>query len=227
MTTKKYELIEFERCPSGFTQEEALKSMQECDEPNWDYGLRKLKPLLKNFKLNKPQKVKIRKNGVTSNGRYAQCNTNAHYMALKYGGRAVCGLVLADNKNGYIGLTGHSVWETPEGKLVDVTLKWTGRDEILFFPYKRYESTTDYYEIPNDFDVADNTYYVTNVNKECIAKLSTKELKKLTGAKYNLLDESLNHISSTTVLEKTGLSWEYLVERHIKIVETGNDIAFK
>lgn len=96
-----------------------------------------LKKLLNNLGVQKVVKVKIRKKGFSSRLPEGNCHSNVMYMVSKYGGRQVTGYAIHDET--IVGMRGrqesihhHSIWETPEGKLVDVTYSWKDTDEFLF-----------------------------------------------------------------------------------------------
>lgn len=121
--------------------------------------IRKLRHIVKNFNLGKPEKVKVRQNGITSEGIPEQCHNNVAHIQSQYGGRCVKGFgIHRDNITKVTTLFSHSVWETPEGKLVDVTLKWTGENEILFYPLRRYDCTKEHYVLSFDFHIQDDIH---------------------------------------------------------------------
>lgn len=89
--------------------------------------------------LPKPVLVKTRKNGMTSRGFAHQCHENVHALVNRYGGQRLVGLELF-HVDSTICLNMHSVWKTPENKIVDVT-KLSGfngqthrNDEYYFIP---------------------------------------------------------------------------------------------
>ncbi len=51
----------------------------------------------------------------------AQCYTNARYVSLAHGGRAVSGFLLLVWPNHFAEALHHAVWEDPDGNLIDVT----------------------------------------------------------------------------------------------------------
>ena len=73
--------------------------------------------------------VPTREKGLTGSGEMGKCHANVASLVTRFGGKRVYGYVLKETeKENTKGETvrhetflGHSVWETPEGKLVDVT----------------------------------------------------------------------------------------------------------
>lgn len=95
---------------------------------------RKIRKILKNLGTEEIRKVPIRKKGFTGRMPKGNCHSNVSYLVCKYGGRQVTGYVVDKFSNPILSkdctnLAHHSVWETPEGKLVDVTLNWCCPDD--------------------------------------------------------------------------------------------------
>ena len=73
--------------------------------------------------------IPTREKGLTGSGQFGKCHENVASLVTRFGGKRVYGYVLEEMENenakGETVRTevfiGHSVWETPEGKLVDVT----------------------------------------------------------------------------------------------------------
>ena len=77
---------------------------------------------IKRLNMNPMIKVPIRQNGMTSTGKRLCCHMNVEYLVRTYGGQRVTGFYLVSSPSGdLVSLLSHSVWKTPEGKLVDVT----------------------------------------------------------------------------------------------------------
>ena len=102
---------------------------------------RKIRKILKNLGTEEIRKVPIRKKGFTGRMPKGNCHSNVTFMVCKYGGRQVVGYLVEKGKIGVVGSVGkgtgllhHSVWENPEGKLVDVSVGWCSpdEDEIIF-----------------------------------------------------------------------------------------------
>ena len=72
--------------------------------------------------LPDPIKVPIRRSGVSGSGDPHQCHTNSLLMADRYGGRVLVGLGFSSEHPNSIVVVGHSVWISPEGKAVCLTL---------------------------------------------------------------------------------------------------------
>jgi len=85
--------------------------------------------------MPKPIKVKPRQNCMTASGTGGYCHANVRELVNRYGGKMITGYELYPNAHG-IKLNWHSVWQTPEGKMVDVTqINGNNRvSEYLFVP---------------------------------------------------------------------------------------------
>ena len=82
--------------------------------------------------------VRRRLKGVTGNGEKSACHTNVKKLVDRIGGEAVYGWKLAKYKElmglGIYSFVFHSIWKTPEGKCVDVTMcENYGDDRRLVF----------------------------------------------------------------------------------------------
>ena len=62
-------------------------------------------------------KVPVRKNGLTGSGYKSRCHDNCELLVTMFGGSVCVGYMVAVTKEN-LTLTSHSVWMTPEGKLV-------------------------------------------------------------------------------------------------------------
>jgi len=92
-----------------------------------DMSSRSLK-MIKKMTNKNPIKVPIRQKGMTARGRRLCCHANVESLVRNYGGERVTGYHVAscpDQTN----LMPHSVWRTPEGKLVDVTKRTVEQNE--------------------------------------------------------------------------------------------------
>jgi hypothetical protein len=100
------------------------------------------KKILQSLGVRKIVEVPIRKKGFTGRMPSGNCHSNVNYLINTIGGRRVTGYHIRKpklpNKDGYC-LFHHSVWESPEGKLVDVTYSWKSQNEILFAVIDRKE----------------------------------------------------------------------------------------
>jgi len=157
-----------------------------------------LKPIIKNLGLQEAVKVKIRKNGITSVGGLNCCHANASYFALMFGGECVRGFYIDVKSVDELGdlslMYSHSVWKTPEGELVDVSLKWTGLDDIIFYPDEYSDpckQTTmcpvDIVKFQNDAFQIDEMDFKDSEKKKYI--FSKKKIKQLTQQNFNIADE--------------------------------------
>ena len=191
-------------------------------EDGYKSGFKKLKPFLKNFKSTNWTRVKIRKNGITSRGGVHMCHLSCVYMSLMYGGRVVVGLHFQHSKN-LTALESHSVWENPEGELVDVTRKWTGDDEVGFLPIKYYDPRKEVILLPVGFGyvperdiyvISDYTYGQSNYDHTFYTKKQLKKIKENLAEKY--LD-SINHFNSNA---KENLPYHSYLIKHLQSLQS-------
>lgn len=123
-----------------------------------DFALRRVKKLTQALGLiETPLKVKVRKNGVTASGLPNECHGNVTFMVDNYGGKQVIGYMLT-KFDGEVHLSHHSVWETPEGKLADVTAKGYGSDFTYFYPLKTFDPTVEKYFPRVQFEIKKNIH---------------------------------------------------------------------
>ena len=83
-------------------------------------------------------RVPIRMSGVSSQGEWMQCHMNVKRIVQKYGGKRLIGHTLHIDKDG-IESIGHSVWITPENKVVCICKVNRSQEElkkgyVLFIP---------------------------------------------------------------------------------------------
>jgi len=144
-------------------------------------NLRKVKFFTKGLKMGKVQLVPIRKVGMTGSGKEYDCHSNVSKLVSVYGGKRVVGYSLEFNKeyNEFL-FSPHSVWETPEGKLVDVTLNWKQDDEVMFLPYADIDADNGYYFSNFDFYVSADTTKPIEMTKQCqtVKQFSRKDIKR-------------------------------------------------
>ena len=165
-----------------------------------DFALRRVKKLTQALGLREtPLKVKVRKNGVTASGLPNECHGNVTFMVDNYGGNQVIGYMLTKH-DGEIHLSHHSVWETPEGKLADVTAKGYGSDYTYFYPLKTFDPAVEKYFPRVQFEIKKNIHegvaiksaighekdnqivplnFFKKVSKERIQKLTLLHTKKV------------------------------------------------
>lgn len=115
---------------------------------------KKLKKLNHRLKLGKVLAVELRQNGLTSTGRKLQCHLNVKALVKRYGGSRIQGYLIKTTKtaNGKaIEFTHHSVWRTPENKLVDVTDNSSAWSNSLYLEQngKKYSRFIPVYENKN------------------------------------------------------------------------------
>ena len=102
--------------------------------------------------------VPIRKNGLTGSGVLGKCHGNVAKLVTVYGGKVVNGFTIEKDFDSDIGgklltFSNHSVWQTPEGKLVDVTYNKvsTGQDTFWFSPVVVYDPSEHFCIFPFDY----------------------------------------------------------------------------
>tara|TARA_B110000858_G_scaffold115677_1_gene132184 strand:+ start:195 stop:875 length:681 start_codon:yes stop_codon:yes gene_type:complete len=122
--------------------------------------LRKFDKIIKCWNLSKPIQVQVRKVGKTSQGIKNRCHNNVCEIVQYLGGKQVTGFAFTRKDNAeFTQMVGHSVWLTPEGKYVDVTLgKQSRLDHITFIPVKTFDPLTEYYQCTVDVIVFDNVH---------------------------------------------------------------------
>jgi len=118
---------------------------------------RKIQKIIDALQLKSLVKVKIRKTGKLSNGIIGHCHHNSIEVASKLGGKVVTGYAVSRyNDLKSTSLIPHSVWLSPENKLVDVTWSKLPDEDFDFYPCKIYNPrdeilvTTNIYVIEDD-----------------------------------------------------------------------------
>jgi len=137
------------------------------------------RPFMKKLGIRDVYEVPIRTKGMTSSGQMNQCHTNVAKLQVVYGGKVASGFLLHRNK--VVQLTPaqrehysekeksfasvewscipHSVWMTPEGKLVDVTHRSPeigDRSSELFAPLHFVDGRKEYWYFLADYDLPKN-----------------------------------------------------------------------
>jgi hypothetical protein len=91
-------------------------------------------PITKQLKLPNPIEVECRRVGLKSKGVANECHNNVVKMVYAYGGSVLTGLAIDEMPRlGMRRYYGHSVWLTPEGRAVCLTLGHLDED-IMFVP---------------------------------------------------------------------------------------------
>ena len=80
----------------------------------------KKQKMLKQLGLPMPIRVRIRMRGLSSKGTPKRCHNNVVKMVQRYGGKRLVGHTIESNK-GRLEVLDHSVWITPENKIVCIT----------------------------------------------------------------------------------------------------------
>ena len=93
--------------------------------------------------------VPIRKSGMTGSGEANECHSNVGKLQRTYGGKVVLGFIIRQRQNNGLSLHHHSVWSTPEGNWVDVTLNWFDDDVVMFAPVKEYDANNTVWKTCN------------------------------------------------------------------------------
>jgi hypothetical protein len=117
--------------------------------------------ILRKIGLSKVLKVSKRKKGMTSSGIGGSCHSNVNKLVKRYGGKQLLGYGLMNNV-GYNGkrclqFFWHSVWMTPEGKLIDPTISMNDNNFTYFAPVVFYSNDTEWTHgmdlmFPEDFE---------------------------------------------------------------------------
>ena len=140
---------------------------------------KKFLPFMKKLGIRDVYEVPSRKKGMTSSGQMNQCHSNAAKLQITYGGKVASGFLLHREK--VVQLTPaqreyyseeqksfalvewscipHSVWMTPEGKLVNVTQDRPvlgDRSSALFAPLHFVDARKEYWYFLADYDLPKN-----------------------------------------------------------------------
>ncbi len=121
------------------------------------YGMKTtLKPFVKSWGIKALLSVPIRKTGLTGSLPYGRCHHNVSFLQERYGGETVLGFAILEEDT-FFWCIPHSVWKTPEGKYVDVTLKMTiETDEteyVRFAPLVWYDATRVGWTLRHEFRI--------------------------------------------------------------------------
>jgi len=117
-----------------------IVTIKDLDHKVFKKSSRQVFAFLNIFKM---YNVEIRKNGLTGSGKLNECHANVTKLVLLYGGKRANGIAITMTNN-FISFAYHSVWQTPENELVDVTwAKDTDKDKLL--------SVDSFYFAPTDY----------------------------------------------------------------------------
>ena len=98
-----------------------------------------------------------------------KCHDNVIKTQLERGGRTVLGFKIIQTENDTF-VNHHSVWQTPKGALVDVTLD----EPVIFLPVKYYDANKEWYFTRISFRFPSNTkrtqFLITLDGREWIEK---------------------------------------------------------
>jgi len=97
------------------------------------------KRFMQKNKLPIPYLIPVRRNCLTGSGKIHGCHANSYALAKRFGGESINGYAISlrteNDKLHSILFTDHSVWKTPENKLVDVTAhNYADADFAIFAP---------------------------------------------------------------------------------------------
>jgi len=97
-----------------------------------------------------------------------ECHHNATKIQLERGGRSVLGFSFTQEIGNTIFINHHSVWETPTGSLVDITLD----EPIIFLPVKYFDASKEWYFTNASFQFpTDRNVFLSNpIGREWIEK---------------------------------------------------------
>jgi len=160
--------------------EDAIVELSETTRWN-PTNLKKIKFFTRGLKMKKVQSVPIRKRGMTGSGRKEDCHSNVSKLVHTYGGYDVRGYYVVYNEpTKTFCFNPHSVWKTPEGKLVDVTLNWIDDDYISFIPVYECSPCKSYYFSQVQFFVFENKNVAVfiSIDDDTTIKVSRKECKR-------------------------------------------------
>ena len=115
----------------------------------------------------KPIKVPVRMNGISSKGEYMQCHSNVKKIVQKHGGKRLIGHTFKVSECGALEAFNHSVWITPENKVVDICKNQRTKEElekgyVIFVPrmIDQNPDSIDKETIHYDFVLKGNKFYV-------------------------------------------------------------------
>lgn len=148
--------------------------------------LRKTWNFCKSMGITQVMKVPRRKRGMTGSGIKHDCHWNARLLTRTYGGSSLLGYaVTLCPQDGVVVFHSHTVWKTPEGKVVCVTQNGdANEDAIIFLPIAQYDPSKEIYWTNNIlFHPTEGiTVYRSPENGVCsmVHKLTNKKLKRTT-----------------------------------------------
>ena len=162
-------------------------------------------------------RVPIRMNGISSQGEYMQCHANVKKIVQKYGGKRLIGQTLEVHEDGAVEALHHSVWITPENKVVDICKANRSKEElekgyIVFIPRMIDENPNTLHEetIHFDFVLAGNKYYVLHPFADQNGVLECVNKSKANTLINNKFNYSLGQMmSKNTYLEDASLGKKF------------------
>ena len=202
---------------------------------------KKYRQFMRQVGMRDVYEVPVRKNGMTGSGNKGQCHGNASKLQALYGGKVVSGFAISrerlDDSRIIMTFISHSVWQTPEDKLVDVTLNWKDDDTVWFSPLVSFDVTKESWDIIGDFTLPTNykkkglylgSPHLTENGERMLqhipfSSVLNKEIVVKRSPRQNLddidwLDPDGNPISEfggfTERSSATGKSWNQIWERY-------------
>ena len=177
--------------------------------------LRKFDKIIKCWNLSKPIQVKVRKVGKTAQGIKNRCHNNVCEIVQYLGGKQVTGFVFTrKDENEFTQMIGHSVWLTPEGKYVDVTLgKESRNDYITFIPVITFDPLTEYFQSDTDIIVFDDVHEGCAIKKgfdgtyEKLPMNYWTRIKNQKGSQFHTCD--MSHLEKKDIVSATQDPWQH------------------
>ena len=126
--------------------------------------MKEIRFLTNGCSLPKVEYVPIRKVGITGSGRLLDCRSNVSKIVNTYGGSEISGYDIS-TEGDCILLNPHSIWKTPEGKLVDITLSSLKEDTISFIPIVENNPTKNYYFSTVQLYISTTGLFIDGINQ--------------------------------------------------------------
>ena len=123
----------------------------------------------------KPIRVPIRKNGLSSKGDYLMCHANVIKMVNKYGGKRLYGHEVKIYDKDTADFRHHSVWITPENKVVCISKSNYGKETldkgyVVFIPRLIDENCGVTSKVHSDFSIYKNKIMFVDMGGKRIGK---------------------------------------------------------
>jgi len=145
------------------------KNNYGCEVATNFKGINTVKRYISLFNSTDVIRVPRRQNGMTSSGEFNECHDNVKLLVELYGGTRVTGYLIDTLPKipRYISFLCHSVWKTPEGKLVDVTkFKNENPSHNLFIPIREVKDKSECIEYRSFVTNPDNPLDISMMDIE-------------------------------------------------------------